>query len=70
MVGTVKTNYIYGPHGAVIAEADGSGNWMKGYVHLGGEQIATDVNGTTYFVHKDHLGSTRILTDSPVRPQM
>jgi RHS repeat-associated protein len=34
----------------------------KGYVYLGGQLVAQYKDGTTYFVHKDHLGSTRMLT--------
>ena len=33
-----------------------------GYVYLGGSFLAEYGNGTTYFVHPDHLGSTRLLT--------
>lgn len=30
---------------------------------MSGDQIAEYGNATTYFVHKDHLGSTRLITD-------
>jgi len=33
-----------------------------GYVYLGGVLVAQYQDGTTYFVHKDHLGSSRVLT--------
>jgi RHS repeat-associated protein len=54
----------------VVAEwygTPGSYNgWGKGYVYLAGQLLAQYDNtvspATTFFVHKDHLGSTRLLT--------
>jgi RHS repeat-associated protein len=40
----------------------GYNGWGKGYVYLGGQLVAQYADSTTYFVHKDHLGSTRLLT--------
>lgn len=36
--------------------------WNRGHIYFGGQQIAEYFNGTTYFIHPDHLGSTRLLT--------
>ena len=32
------------------------------YVHINGSLVAQYNNGTTYFAHPDHLGSTRLMT--------
>ncbi|MCL5286506.1 MAG: hypothetical protein M1453_00720 [Acidobacteria bacterium] len=55
------TEYIYSVDGSVVAEKVGT-TWSKGYVYLGGQLLAQYSNSTTYFVHKDHLGSSRVLT--------
>jgi RHS repeat-associated protein len=54
------TEYLYDLAGNVIAEFQGT-TWTKGYVYFGG-LLAQYSDGTTYFAHKDHLGSTRLLT--------
>jgi RHS repeat-associated protein len=59
--GGVTTEYVYDLGGAVVAEFVGT-TWTKGYVYMGG-LLAQYSNGTTYFVHKDHLGSTRALSN-------
>jgi RHS repeat-associated protein len=55
------TEYIYDVSGNVVAEKVGTA-WTRGYAYLGGQLAAQYSDGTTYFVHKDHLGSTRLLT--------
>ena len=35
---------------------------MANYIYFNGSLLAEYKNATTYFVHKDHLGSTRLLT--------
>jgi RHS repeat-associated protein len=59
--GGVTTEYIRDLGGQVVAERVGS-TWTIGYVYLNGQLLAQYSNGTTYFAHKDHLGSTRLLT--------
>ncbi len=54
--------YLYDLGGQVIGEKNSSGVWLRGYVYLGGSLLAQYANSSTYFVHKDHLGSTRLLT--------
>ncbi len=64
--GGVNTEYIYDLSGNVVAEVGGGCGatcWRTGYVYLGGSLLAEYQNSTTYFVHKDHLGSTRLVTD-------
>lgn len=63
--GTTITDFAYDLGGSVVAEREGT-NWTKGYIYLNGQlhaQYDNTVNPTTtYFFHKDHLGSTRLLT--------
>ncbi|MGH9890867.1 MAG: RHS repeat-associated core domain-containing protein [bacterium] len=59
--GGVTTDYIRDLGGQVVAERVGS-TWTIGYVYMNGQLVAQYSNGTTYFAHKDHLGSTRLLT--------
>jgi RHS repeat-associated protein len=54
-------DYVYDLSSSVIAEMTSSG-WQVGNVYLGGQMIAEYKNSTTYFVHQDHLGSTRLVT--------
>src|SRR6266446_3680315 len=54
-------DYLYDTSGNVVAETT-SGGWNVGYAYLGGQLLAQYSNSTTYFVHQDHLGSTRLRT--------
>jgi RHS repeat-associated protein len=65
--GGIATDYVYYVSGTVAAEIQGS-TWTRGYVYDGSNFVA-QYNGAigtsgaaTVFIHKDHLGSTRILT--------
>jgi RHS repeat-associated protein len=40
-----------------------SGSWGVGNVYLGGQLIAEYENGTTYFIHRDPLGSQRLASE-------
>jgi RHS repeat-associated protein len=60
-IGGAPRDYVYDTAGNVLAEMTSAG-WQVGHVYLGGELIAEYNNGTTYFVTKDHLGSTRLVT--------
>jgi YD repeat-containing protein len=64
-VNSISTEFIYDLTGNVVAEEQGS-TWTKSYVYLDGLPVAqydnTVTPNTTFFVHKDHLGSTRLLT--------
>jgi RHS repeat-associated protein len=55
------TYYAYDKDGQVYA-------WLipgrgLGYVYMNGQILAQYENGTTYFHHHDHLGSTRLVTE-------
>ena len=71
--GGTPANYLYDLDGHVNSEIDlanGSFDnsnhklgWVASYIYLGGSLLAEYANSTTYFVHKDHLGSTRLMTN-------
>ncbi|HVB57669.1 MAG TPA: RHS repeat-associated core domain-containing protein, partial [Candidatus Acidoferrales bacterium] len=63
--GGVTTNYVYDLSGHVLAEYSCYTCWNVGYIYLNGALKAIYTNSTTYFVHADHLGSTRLLTGYP-----
>ena len=62
LVGTSTMEYLYDLHGNPVAEILPSGSLNAFYMYFGGKQVAEYYNLTTYFIHQDHLGSTRLLT--------
>jgi len=57
------TSYIYDLNGKAVSQAY-SGGWGPGYVYLNGQLVALYGGAnTTYFIHRDHLGSTRLATN-------
>jgi len=58
------TVYHYDIHGRLIAETDGSGNLVKGYIWLHGQPFAQfDASGSVYYYHNDHLGTPQRITN-------
>jgi RHS repeat-associated protein len=59
-------DFVHDTAGNVMAEWTPTGNmtgfWSAGYIYLGRQLLAEYLNSTTYFIHPDHLGSTRALT--------
>ncbi len=62
VAGGATTLYFRDVAGLVVSELDGAGSFQVGYVYLNGQLLALYKDSTTYFAHKDHLGSTRLLT--------
>jgi len=61
--GGVKIDYAYDSAGNVSGELwTPPGYFTVGYIYLNRQLVAEYKDSTTYFVHKDHLGSTRLLT--------
>jgi RHS repeat-associated protein len=61
----VWTQYFYDLSSNVVAEfGKGCGPtcWATGYMYMNGSLLAEYANSTTYFIHPDHLGSTRLVT--------
>jgi RHS repeat-associated protein len=58
-----SVDYLYDISGNQIAEVSSSGGWNRGEVYAGGTHIATYNNGTTYFTHRDWLGTERVRSD-------
>jgi len=49
--------------GQVVAETDGSGTWMRGYVYQGGSLLAVQAGGVNW-VHEDPVTKSKRVTDS------
>jgi RHS repeat-associated protein len=65
-VASCPTEYMYTLDGQIDSMMEGSaGHLTRGFVYLNGRPLVEYANGTTYFVHTDHLGSTRLLTNYP-----
>jgi RHS repeat-associated protein len=62
LAGGATTYYFRDLSGQVLTELAPNNVWTVGYVYLHGQLLAQYKDGTTYFAHKDHLGSTRLLT--------
>ena len=65
----VVTAFVYDMSGNVMLETDGSTDLKAGYIYLNGQMLVEYKDGITYFAHKDHLGSTRLLTKLDKSPQ-
>jgi hypothetical protein len=57
------SEYIHDLQGNVVAQIIVGYGWGRGYVYLGSQLLAEYGDGTTYFIHHDHLGSTRFMTN-------
>jgi RHS repeat-associated protein len=55
------TDYVHDLAGNVLFEAQGS-TWVTAYIYFAEALHAQYKNNTTYFLHRDHLGSTRLIT--------
>jgi RHS repeat-associated protein len=59
---SANTYYIYGADGQVMAERDAHNNWIQTYFYFGGQPLGLYSGQNTDFLHRDHLGSTRLVT--------
>lgn len=62
------TDYLYDLGSHIVAEVEpvtgGVWNiWKEAHVYLNNRFVAQYANSTVYFVHEDHLGSTRLMTN-------
>ena len=64
-VGSALTYYVRDLGGHVMSEYGCQTCWDVGYTYLNGGLTAIYESSTTYFVHGDHLGSTRLMTAYP-----
>ena len=66
-VGSVIIHFHYDLAGQLIAETTAAGDVIKEYIYLGREPVAavapTQNGGNVYFIHTDHLGTPKTLTN-------
>jgi RHS repeat-associated protein len=60
--GANTTFYIYGTDGEVVADTDVNLSWNQTYFRFGGRLLGLYRGAGTFFIHPDHLGSTRLQT--------
>jgi len=58
-----STYYVYNPNGMLAAEADSKGRILRQYVWLGIRPVALLEEGQIYYIHTNHLGTPRVVTD-------
>src|SRR6185437_13077197 len=58
------TLYWYGMGSEALEETDLSGNLTNDYIFFGGKRIARHTASANYYYVEDHLGSSRVITDS------
>jgi RHS repeat-associated protein len=61
IIGGATMSYVYDLAGNSFLETQGS-NWVTFYLDFAGGLRAQYKNGVTSFIHRDHLGSTRLVT--------
>jgi len=66
VTGATKRDYLYDLSGSAITQWCTSCSWGTGWetgdIYFNGQELAEYTGGTTYFHHRDHLGSARLLT--------
>jgi RHS repeat-associated protein len=62
IAGGATTEYLYDLSGNVVADVNGSNILQAAYSYLGDSLFAEYAYNLTLFIHKDHLGSTRVMT--------
>jgi RHS repeat-associated protein len=61
--GTAVTLFAYDETGQLIGEYDGSGNAIRETVWFNGAPVTVLSGSDKYYVHTDHLGTPRVITD-------
>lgn len=63
-VGLAVTHFVYGQDGQLLGIYDGSdGSVIEEVVYLGAMPVATVRGGEIFFIHTDHLGTPRVVSD-------
>jgi len=58
-----SVDFLYDFAGHQVAEVSSAGGWNRGEIYAGGRHLATYWNSTTYFNHRDWLGTERLRTN-------
>jgi RHS repeat-associated protein len=60
-VNSVTQSYVYGLSGELLQQTDSTASVE--YVYLNGQPLAVVQDGNVYYLHNDHLGTPRAVTD-------
>jgi RHS repeat-associated protein len=63
-VNGTTTYFIYDENNQLIGEYDSNSNPVKEHIYLAGMPVGLISNSNLYYVHPDHLGSPRTITDT------
>jgi RHS repeat-associated protein len=55
--------FVYNDHGRLIGRYDESGEAIREYFHLGPLPVAVAANDQLYYIHADHLGTPRAVSE-------
>lgn len=58
-----KEIYHYDEAGHLITVTDQAGVTLRDYIYWGDQQTALTSNGTTYYIHNDHLNTPQVITN-------
>lgn len=58
-----KETYHFDEAGHLITVTDQAGVTLRDYIYWGDQQIALISNGTTYYIHNDHLNTPQVITN-------
>ncbi|HSD69673.1 MAG TPA: RHS repeat-associated core domain-containing protein, partial [Woeseiaceae bacterium] len=61
--GSATTLFVYNEAGNLIGEYDASGSPLREHVWFDGAPLAVVVGEDVYYVHTDHLGTPRVISD-------
>jgi RHS repeat-associated protein len=61
--GSTTTLFVYGLNGEILGEYTGSGQPIQETIWLDGRPVATKQGSTVYYVHSDHLGTPRAVSN-------
>ncbi len=63
----IATRFIYGQGGELLAETDATGAVLREYIYLNGAPLAVLDSSGVHYLHTDHLGTPRAVTDQTGR---
>ncbi len=60
----IETRFVYNERGQLIGEYNATGNVKQEIIYLGNQPVGVMMNNVVNYIHTDHLGTPRIITDT------